>query len=350
MTRGLVSALSLLVVSTFLSPVLSGPACLKKYQNSPECMSLCKPGSGTNNWGFGNKAGNAEDGLFLGLDPWGIVLSKSGKTVDEWIADACGLASEATSSTLAEIAGPTVRGGVVDNSGLNSESEPSSSSEPAPTTTSSVAETTSSTSTPPPEPTTTSTPPPPPPTTTEPPPPPPTTTEPPPPPPPTTTEAPPPPPATTEQPPPPPPPPSSGGSDRELWLSLHNNLRAQHNAPAMTWSDAAEAAAQQWANNCQFKHSGGSVGPFGENLAAGTGDSYNPQTAFQAWADEESEYNPSSPKSSHYTQVVWRGSTQLGCALAMCDGIFDGFGQSRFYVCEYAPQGNVVGQFAENVQ
>jgi uncharacterized protein YkwD len=47
-------------------------------------------------------------------------------------------------------------------------------------------------------------------------------------------------------------------------------VRAQHGASPLSWDNTLEAAAQKWANNCVFEHSGGKLGPFGENLAAGT--------------------------------------------------------------------------------
>ncbi|KAI0073539.1 PR-1-like protein [Panus rudis PR-1116 ss-1] len=140
-------------------------------------------------------------------------------------------------------------------------------------------------------------------------------------------------------------------SDVQQYLSAHNTVRAQHGAAPLTWSNEAAAKAQEWANRCVFKHSGGTLGPFGENLAAGTGDSYDIATAIKSWTDEVSQYNSNNPQPSHFTQVVWKGTTQVGCAVQLCDGIFPAnFGKAKFFVCEYTPQGNIIGQFAQNVQ
>jgi len=137
----------------------------------------------------------------------------------------------------------------------------------------------------------------------------------------------------------------------DQYLSAHNYVRAQHDASDLTWSDALASSAQQWANGCQFKHSGGALGPLGENLAAGTGSGYGIAAAIKSWTDEDSQYDPSNAETSHFTQVVWKGTTQVGCALQMCDGIFNpSFGKASYYVCEYFPQGNVLGEFGQNVE
>ncbi|KAG9087399.1 kinesin motor protein cin8 [Ceratobasidium sp. 370] len=145
--------------------------------------------------------------------------------------------------------------------------------------------------------------------------------------------------------------PSSSSPDIAAYLDPHNAARAAHGAAPLTWSDELAAAAQRWANGCVFEHSGGKLGPYGENLAAGSGD-YSPQSGVKAWVDEAPEYSSSSPVPSHFTQVVWKATSQVGCAVASCNlANFDKqFWPVKFHVCEYSSAGNVIGQFAQNVQ
>lgn len=140
-------------------------------------------------------------------------------------------------------------------------------------------------------------------------------------------------------------------SDSNAYLDGHNSNRTIHGANAVTWNQTLADAAQTWANKCVFQHSGGSLGPWGENLAAGTGD-YPIASGILAWTNEVTEYDPANPVASHFTQVVWKSTTQIGCAVAACaDGtIFTGYGVTQFYVCEYSPPGNVGGEYAANVQ
>ncbi|EJD33203.1 PR-1-like protein [Auricularia subglabra TFB-10046 SS5] len=159
--------------------------------------------------------------------------------------------------------------------------------------------------------------------------------------------------STTKQ-PTPAPTSGSGGSggtpsaDIAEYLKGHNDERAKHGAAPLSWNETLAGKAQQWANNCQFKHSGGTLGPFGENLAAGTG-SFSLTDGIRAWNDEAPDYDPSNPQASHWTQVVWKSSNQVGCAVQRCTGIF-GSSVANYFVCEYSPQGNFIGRFPENVQ
>ncbi|KAJ9524064.1 hypothetical protein QJQ45_022501, partial [Haematococcus lacustris] len=119
-------------------------------------------------------------------------------------------------------------------------------------------------------------------------------------------------------------------------LALHNAYRAAHSAPALSWDSQLQSKAQSWANNlasnCQFYHSGS-----GENLASGFASWAD---AAYAWYVEYKQYNYNAPGYSaavgHFTQMVWLGTTKLGCATAdsRCS-------QGVIYVCQYDPPGNV---------
>lgn len=52
----------------------------------------------------------------------------------------------------------------------------------------------------------------------------------------------------------------------------------------------------------------------------------------------------------HLTQVVWKGTTSVGCATQFCAAgtIMSGW-DSYFTVCNYSPPGNYQGEFAQNV-
>ncbi|KUL87676.1 hypothetical protein ZTR_05889 [Talaromyces verruculosus] len=142
-------------------------------------------------------------------------------------------------------------------------------------------------------------------------------------------------------------------------LNQTNYYRRRHNASDLTWNDTLATYAKQWAEPCNWEHSGG---PYGENLAEGY---TNITSAIDAWAIESDKYKYSPPtgfseKTGHFTQLVWKATTDVGCGVADCsakhnDGSGgDGKAVGWFLVCEYWPPGNVVGDhneyFKENVQ
>jgi len=118
--------------------------------------------------------------------------------------------------------------------------------------------------------------------------------------------------------------------------------------PAMHWDAAAAAAAQAWADQCRFSHS---AAGYGQNLYASAGSGYPaPQAAVGSWMSEAASYdyasNTCSGTCGHYTQVVWRTSTGLGCGIKACstNSPFGGFRDWYLVVCNYSPPGNYVGQ------
>jgi pathogenesis-related protein 1 len=127
-------------------------------------------------------------------------------------------------------------------------------------------------------------------------------------------------------------------------LSAQNGYRAKHCVPNLTWSAELAAGAQAWASACKSNGQGGFVhsaeawsseSGFGENLFWGTGATAT--NAVDWWYAEIRNYNFAVPiwdsSVSHFTQVVWRNSAQVGCAMATCDGL-------NLWVCRYSPTGN----------
>jgi hypothetical protein len=124
-------------------------------------------------------------------------------------------------------------------------------------------------------------------------------------------------------------------------VERHNYWRDQVGVPGLTWSSGVAAYAQEWANNlqsqgCDLEHR--PSGMYGENIAGGYGMSA--QEVVDMWASEKAYYdyetNSCSGVCGHYTQVVWRSSTQVGCGMATCGG-------KEVWVCNYNPAGNYIG-------
>ncbi|KAJ3882027.1 CAP domain-containing protein [Lentinula edodes] len=130
-------------------------------------------------------------------------------------------------------------------------------------------------------------------------------------------------------------------------LNSHNSARAQYGASSLTWNSNLYPATQQWASACVFQHSGGN---YGENLAAAAPQGISVQQGVNMWMAEASQYNYSNPTFSsstgHFTQVVWKSTTSVACAIATCNFLGNGTG---YLVCRYDPPGNYLGQFAQNV-
>ncbi|HXU81676.1 MAG TPA: CAP domain-containing protein [Polyangia bacterium] len=132
---------------------------------------------------------------------------------------------------------------------------------------------------------------------------------------------------------------------------FHNQVRAGIPVPPLTWDPSVAATAAAYATECMFEHSG--TKGVGENLAAYSGSGEKASAPVDDWAGEAADYDYASNSCAqgktcgHYTQLVWKTSQRLGCAVQACSQNSP-FG-SRFpnwelWICQYAPPGNFVGQ------
>ncbi len=135
------------------------------------------------------------------------------------------------------------------------------------------------------------------------------------------------------------------------FVNAHNIHRTNHGAMPVTWSASVAATAQAFADTCSMGvHSTNTSN--GENIFLSSATS-TPTTAVTNWYNEVSLYNFNNPGFSsatgHFTQVVWKATTAIGCGIRTDCPTTPSFPFSFNLVCQYSPAGNVLGQFAQNV-
>jgi Cysteine-rich secretory protein family len=142
----------------------------------------------------------------------------------------------------------------------------------------------------------------------------------------------------------------TGIQKREL-LAEHNKYRSLVSGEQpLVWSKSLAAGAQAWAQHLagdvhSLQHSG--EAGLGENLAMYTAGRASLTQLVEMWGAEKHYFIDSTFPSvsttgdwrtvAHYTQMIWRNTTEVGCGLASGGG-YD------FLVCRYTPQGNFMGQ------
>ncbi len=134
-------------------------------------------------------------------------------------------------------------------------------------------------------------------------------------------------------------------------LAAHNRERALLGVPALAWNAALARDAAGWATHLArtgaFAHAPDGPDPQGENLWAGTRGYYSAEAMVGGWIAEKKDFRPGIfPHVSrtgdwddvgHYTQVAWRATGQVGCAVAQG-------AREDVLVCRYAEAGNVDGE------
>ena len=135
-------------------------------------------------------------------------------------------------------------------------------------------------------------------------------------------------------------------------LAIHNRERSATGAPPLAWDRNLASAAASYGPALiargRLAHSDSASRPNqGENLWMGTRGAYSLEEMAASWADERSLFRPGLfPNVStsgkwadvgHYTQMIWRGTTSVGCSLQRS-------ARWDYLICRYSPPGNIVGR------
>ena len=141
-----------------------------------------------------------------------------------------------------------------------------------------------------------------------------------------------------------------GPSFAQRLLVAHNLERDRVGVPRLKWSNKLAGQAQDWADTLartnRFEHAEDRAGA-GENLWMGPATRYSAEAMIGGFVEEVRHFrvgqfpNVSMTGSwhdvGHYTQLVWRGTQEVGCAVARG-------GRNDILVCRYWPAGNVIGE------
>jgi hypothetical protein len=135
-------------------------------------------------------------------------------------------------------------------------------------------------------------------------------------------------------------------------LAAHNRERQAMGVGPLRWDPALAVDARRWANHLSatgsFAHAPErAVDPEGENLWAGTRGYYAIEAMVDGWVREKRYFRYGTfPNNSitgrvadvgHYTQLVWRQTRHVGCAMASGS-------QEDVLVCRYSEAGNYLGE------
>ncbi|KAJ5519756.1 Allergen V5/Tpx-1-related protein [Penicillium fimorum] len=158
--------------------------------------------------------------------------------------------------------------------------------------------------------------------------------------------------------------PSAGSSYQESILHYHNIHRSDHSVPALTWSTDLEKAANTVALSCSYGHDTSvesASGAYGQNIAYGydkaqVGEKIISEMMYTNEAPNFAGlYGQANPDMTnfaswgHFSQIVWKGTSQVGCATVSCDDLKNIGGAHPYTVCNYGSPGNVGGAYAANV-
>ncbi|KAK7279409.1 hypothetical protein RJT34_24461 [Clitoria ternatea] len=128
------------------------------------------------------------------------------------------------------------------------------------------------------------------------------------------------------------------------FLHAHNWVRKVYKLPELVWDEKLASYARgylmQRYEDCMLVHSDSD---FGENVFWGKKLHWTASDATYWWYVERQWYDfktltclPPPKNCGHFTQLVWRDSARVGCALQHCRNSTQGM----LIACEYDPPGN----------
>jgi len=164
---------------------------------------------------------------------------------------------------------------------------------------------------------------------------------------------------------------AAGGHTNPLGQALIDELVTGHNQarggplvpppspplPPVAWDATLADVAYDYASRCPgsgglLAHNANRTSDYaalgggdyvGENIYGTSADSVRPADALTLWMSEAPIYDYDANNigdAGHYTQIVWRASVRIGCAIVDCPTLT----YRGTIVCDYAPGGNITNQ------
>ncbi len=146
---------------------------------------------------------------------------------------------------------------------------------------------------------------------------------------------------------------SRGTDTSARLLAMHNIERARVGVPPLQWDPQLAVAAASYgpaiARIGRLQHSPKASRPGQrENLWMGTRGYFSPEQMVGTWVAERGYFRagvfPNVSRTgnwsdvSHYTQLIWKGTTRVGCAIHATP-------QWDYLICRYSPPGNIDGRY-----
>lgn len=134
-------------------------------------------------------------------------------------------------------------------------------------------------------------------------------------------------------------------SNAHEFVLAHNKVRLGLGEPPLKWDKNLARYSRRFAAkraaDCKMLHS---YGPYGENIFWGAQAAWSPSQVVDSWVGEGKFYDATHNSCAqgqmcgHYTQIVWRDTTRVGCAWVTC------LNGGMYAICSYDPPGNYVNE------